>query len=994
MKITNYVFVLVFFGMIAVSEGFPQSLESITLPQSGRSMRASSGNPFDNADSEKFSIGESKTIALLKGPGKIAHIWLIPYSMDIRYPRAMVLRIYWDGASVPSVETPVGDFFAVGNGMQATVNSLPVKVSSYGRGLNCYWQMPFKKEAKITLTNESNKENASCYYQIDWVKYDRKVEPIMYFHARYHQEYPPEYGKPYTVFMGKGKGHYVGTVLSSQNGMGHWFGEGDDFFYIDGENTPSIVGTGTEDYFNEAWNMRVHSSLFTGCTVFEPRAPDARVTAYRWHIPDPILFNQSLKFEIERRGFVMDSQGEIISQSGYRPDFWSSVSYWYQETIAEPWCEFPAYQDRVNPEIVLHLPKVVDTIRHSKDVELKVNPYNRATYTKPWFQVKNETIGAWIEIPFQITDKGKYSMSLFQHLREDNGIWKVYIDGKELYEAGESHIAGGYRVSTVNQLAPEEINTALDFFNIYRKDEHEDYIYGQRRERKIGLFSFEPGEHCLKLVCIGANPLSFRLETGKPGYNLSADVLSLRKIPFEKMAEEWIEKSRQTAPEKPADNPKANDNPFSRNSKTATPSELWQRCRKIFPPLDLSVIKDEVIQSDSDPNIKLRRIEVKFYSQELNGKKWGHPCVIFLPADPKVTQAPDRRGKVVIVGQRSWDGLATGPWREPFLGNYGEPIAALNGYPTMICPVPGEYDDSNGKEISIGFLRDLFRETQDPINHNYFRLAIPYLRALDVMAEVLDIEQDEIRAVIGGHSKRATSAFTAAAIDPDRIVGLVYMGNESTWDSTQNTAWQAVCPAYTKNWVQAKVLYLGATNEDGYRMYGINRIQEIMGGKWTIEYIPNYRHASMSEKHFLDWRMWVSHVFENRPVTQIGDLSYREVEKGFIWGGRSMEAGTVFRARVQSSNKIIQAKVWYVYNDDEPYWRDLVWYPEFMVKQNDGFYEGYVKGKLPDAWLVEVKDTAGGCPGYVSSLPQDITGKRIETKKSRGSRSRHWSPKT
>ncbi len=519
-----------------------QTLKAITRPQAGRSMRATSGNSNDNADSDKFAIGESKTIALLQGPGKIAHIWMTPNSMDIRHPRAFVLRIYWDGAEVPSVEVPIGDFFAVGNGMRATVNSLPVKVSSYGRGYNCYWQMPFRKQAKITLTNESDKEPASCYYQIDWVRLDESPEPTMYFHARYHQEYPPEMGEPYTAFVGRGRGHYVGTVLSSQNAIGHWFGEGDDMFWIDGEEQPSLQGTGTEDYINEAWNMRVHSSLYTGCTVFEPRAPDARVSAYRWHIADPIVFQKSLKFQIERRGFVMNSKGEVISPSASRPDFWSSVSFWYQDTIAEPWCEFPPYKDRVNPEIVLHLPKVVDTIKHSEGVVLQVNQYNRATYTKPWFRVKNDSIGSWIEIPFQVEEAGRYSTSLFQHLREDNGVWKVYIDGKEVHVAGESQIAGGYRVSLVNQLPPEQINKTLDFFNVYRKNEHEDYIYGQRRERKIGLFRFEPGVHTLRLVCVGSNPASFHPETGKLRYNLSADVLSLRKLPFENL-DAWIERA-------------------------------------------------------------------------------------------------------------------------------------------------------------------------------------------------------------------------------------------------------------------------------------------------------------------------------------------------------------------------------------------------------------------------------------------------------------------
>ncbi len=533
---------LAFIAMLGLPfSGEAQSLKSLIHAREGRSYRASSGSRLENQDAIRLDKGESKTIALLAGPGNIAHIWLIANSRNIRYPRAVVLRIYWDGAEVPSVESPFGDFFAVGNGMRAEVDSLPVKVSSYGRGYNCYWQMPFRKEARIVVANESEEEPASLFFQIDWVKWKEAPADMMYFHARYHQEYPPDTGKPYTVFKGKGKGHYVGTVLSSQNGIGHWFGEGDDFFYIDGEEEPSILGTGTEDYFNEAWNMRVHSTLFTGCTVFEPRAPDARVSAYRWHIADPVLFSTSLKVEIERRGFIMNSAGELIDSFRPRPDYWSSVSYWYQETVAEPWCEFPPYKDRVNPEIVLHLPEVVKTVRHSDNVELQVLPYNRATWTKPWFRVKNETIGSWIEIPFEVNEKGRYSMSLFTLLREDQGIWKVFIDGREIYEAGESQIAGGYRVDEVNKLPPAEINKTLDFYNVFRKNEHEDYIYGQNRERKIGLFEFEPGRHTLKLVCVGANALSVNPETGKPGYNLAADILSLRKIPFEDM-DRWIER--------------------------------------------------------------------------------------------------------------------------------------------------------------------------------------------------------------------------------------------------------------------------------------------------------------------------------------------------------------------------------------------------------------------------------------------------------------------
>jgi len=522
-----------------------QSLESIKLPGNFKSMRATSGNPENNSDAWHFKPGETREIALLKGPGEVRHMWFTAFSENIRYARAFVLRIYWDGSDNPSVETPLGDFFAAGNGMGAEINSVPVAVKSFGRGYNCYWVMPFESEARITLTNESEEYEAGSHFMIDWVQYDNIPQSgIMYFHARYHQDYDPVYGEYYTVFETKGKGQYVGTVLSSQNRTGHWYGEGDDFWFIDGEKKPHLYGTGTEDYFNEAWNMRVHSGFYTGCTIFEPRAIDARVTAYRWHIPDPVYFNKSMKFQLERTGFILDSIGNVITSHGYRPDYWSSVSFWYQDEIAKPWCEFPQYNERINPEIVIHLPKIIDKISHSDGIELRVNPYNRATYTKPWFQVVNNATGEWIEVPFEIKEKGLYSMSLFQHLREDNGIWKIYIDNKELYDAGESQIAGGYEVDKVRQMSSDEINTTLDFYNIYQKNEHEDYIYGQRRERKIGLFEFEPGMHTVKLICVGSNPMTAHPKSGNRRYNLSADVISFRKFPDQGL-EAWIKRVKK-----------------------------------------------------------------------------------------------------------------------------------------------------------------------------------------------------------------------------------------------------------------------------------------------------------------------------------------------------------------------------------------------------------------------------------------------------------------
>lgn len=520
---------------------FAQNLDSLSSKMKGKSKRASSGNILYNRDATPIEAGETKTLAVLEGPGKITHIWMTIFSQDLRYPRSIVLRIYWEGSEIPSVETPVGDFFGCGNGMKANINSFPVKVSSYGRAYNCYWTMPFRKEARITLTNESDKRAPSCFYQIDWRQLEEAPEDLMYFHARYHQEYPVNIGEPYTVFIGKGSGHYVGTVLSSQAALGHWIGEGDDFWYIDGEEVPSLVGCGTEDYFNDAWNMRVHSGMYTGCTVFEPRCTDARITAYRWHIPDPVIFTQSLKFVIERRGFIVDELGKTLDSFKPRPDKWFSVAYWYQDQIAKPWCEFPPIEERVDPEIFFHLPKIIERIRHSDGVVLEELTYNRPCFNRQGLLVNNDTVGSWIEIPFEIKENGQYVISLFQLLREDNGIWKVFIDDKEIDQVGEPQIPGGYQPFQVKGLPVAKINKTLDFFNIYRWNEHEDITYGQNLERKIGLFPFEPGEHRLKLVCIGANPLSVNPETRKPYYNLTADILSIRKIPFQN-TNEWIEK--------------------------------------------------------------------------------------------------------------------------------------------------------------------------------------------------------------------------------------------------------------------------------------------------------------------------------------------------------------------------------------------------------------------------------------------------------------------
>ncbi|GAG50381.1 unnamed protein product, partial [marine sediment metagenome] len=226
----------------------------------------------------------------------------------------------------------------------------------------CYWRMPFRKHIKVTVTNESPVYPvADFYYYLDWQQHESLPDDTTYFHAAYHQSMPAEKGH-YTILDTKGAGHYVGTVYSVQQVELGWFGEGDDFIYIDGSETPQLRGTGTEDYFNDAWGFREFSTPFHGVSLYEGRHPGDRVTAYRWHIMDPITFKKSLRVMIEHRGSVMDETAPVdeakLVGSEERPDWVSSVGFWYQyppATITEP---LPPAEKRTAPYRVLPVGKL------------------------------------------------------------------------------------------------------------------------------------------------------------------------------------------------------------------------------------------------------------------------------------------------------------------------------------------------------------------------------------------------------------------------------------------------------------------------------------------------------------------------------------------------------------------------------------------------------------------------------------------------------------
>ena len=291
--------------------------------------------------------GETVVLADIEGPGSIQSIW-----MTGSIGKQFILRFYWDGQENPAVECPMPDFFASGwmnnsSGYDpkapfAEIQSSMIAVNPC-RGMNCFWPMPFRKHAKITIENR-HPEARTLFFQINYAL-GEVPEDALYFHAQYRQVRPLEAKQDFVILDGvKGTGHYVGTALSvGLNAAGGWWGEGEIKFFMDGdEEFPTICGTGTEDYFGGAYNWDVNGvyTTYTGpyLGMHHVIRPDGlyrsqtRFSMYRWHVMDPIRFEKDLRVTIQDLGWM----------SGHRflprRDDMMSVAFWYQDL---PATEFP-----------------------------------------------------------------------------------------------------------------------------------------------------------------------------------------------------------------------------------------------------------------------------------------------------------------------------------------------------------------------------------------------------------------------------------------------------------------------------------------------------------------------------------------------------------------------------------------------------------------------------------------------------------------------------
>jgi hypothetical protein len=326
----------------------PEEIFSPARLRSYKNQRSSSWDRTGgNADAVPVEPGQTAIVLDAQGAGVVTHIWFTIASSDPMHLKNLVLRAWWDGESSPSIEAPIGDFFGLGLGEYFTYQSALLAVASI-KALNAYFKMPFANSARLTVTNEGKVRTDALYFAVDYVAMPSLPAGLGRFHAQYRQAAPCRgvvsdgknlSGKDNYVFLeATGKGHFLGVtqaVVQNENG---WFGEGDDMIFVDGDALPTINGTGTEDYYNGAWDFggQPFANLHQGAPyIVDPERIGGRYCLYRWHTESPIAFEKAIKVTIEH-GTAND-----------RSDNFYSTAYWYQTEPHALFPALPAVADRV-----------------------------------------------------------------------------------------------------------------------------------------------------------------------------------------------------------------------------------------------------------------------------------------------------------------------------------------------------------------------------------------------------------------------------------------------------------------------------------------------------------------------------------------------------------------------------------------------------------------------------------------------------------------------
>ncbi|HRK34365.1 MAG TPA: DUF2961 domain-containing protein [Candidatus Hydrogenedentes bacterium] len=421
-----YLKLFLFVAYIPLALGQGDVLSELTRAQQFETRRESSAKEdlTKNGDSRPIEAGETLVLGDLEGPGVITHLWSTVNSKDPFFARSLVVRVYYDGADKPSVEAPYGDFFGIGHAAGVSFESTAITTSRNGRSRNCWWHMPFKQRARVTVTNESSTYRTdSFYYYLDWQKHQSLPEDTVYFHAQYRQAHPAQPG-PYVFLDTKGRGHVAGVVYSVLQTQLGWFGEGDDRFYVDNSEKPQLSGTGTEDYFGDAWGFKPFAYAQHGIPLFEGYMPGDRVSAYRWHLSDPVTFNESIRFEIEHFGSLFTESLVFLGQFHERPDWLSSVAFWYQTppiTFSDP---IAPLSERVPPYKVIS----------AGDLAYRANPETGVMKSNGEVAYLPRVPDATISFDFTVEQPGRYRLRAIMGHAFLGGLYQPSLDGKPIGE--------------------------------------------------------------------------------------------------------------------------------------------------------------------------------------------------------------------------------------------------------------------------------------------------------------------------------------------------------------------------------------------------------------------------------------------------------------------------------------------------------------------------------------------------------------------------------
>jgi hypothetical protein len=299
--------------------------------------------------------GQQLVLAEVHGSsGTVHRIWATINDRSPAMLRGLKLEMFWDGASTPAVSVPFGDFFGHGLGHMSAFQSA-LFASPEGKSFNCYIPMPFKTGMKIVLTNESGKDLQLLFYDVDYTLGDKHDTNTLYFHAYFRRENPTRLQHDFEILPHvSGRGRYLGTTLGVEANknlyMDNWWGEGEVKAFIDGDTaSPTLSGTGTEDYIGTGWGLNQYANLYQGAN-FADNA-NMRFSFYRLHVPDPVYFNKEIRVTIQQIGYASESKelnplyktGTAIYDAGAglkekekgskglfeRQDDWSGVAYFY-----------------------------------------------------------------------------------------------------------------------------------------------------------------------------------------------------------------------------------------------------------------------------------------------------------------------------------------------------------------------------------------------------------------------------------------------------------------------------------------------------------------------------------------------------------------------------------------------------------------------------------------------------------------------------------------